>query len=129
MLEWLDLPVAASAHAGDVDRIMSLVHWLMLVLFVGWSLFFVYVLVRFRRRRHPTANYHGVKARWASWVGGACSPPRLCCSSSSPFRLGAPAWTHFRRSAAARWFAWWPSSSRGTSITQVPTACLVRTSI
>ncbi len=70
MLEWLDLPVAASAHAGDVDRIMSLVHWLMFVLFVGWSLFFVFVLVRFRRRRHPTANYHGVKARWASWVEG-----------------------------------------------------------
>ncbi len=70
MLEWLDLPVAASAHAGDVDRIMSLVHWLMFVLFVGWSFFFVYVLVRFRHRRHPTANDHGVKARWASWVGG-----------------------------------------------------------
>ena len=71
MLDWLDLPVAASEHAGAVDQIMSLVHWLMFVLFVGWSLFFVFVLVRFRRGRHPTASYHGVKAGWAPRVGGS----------------------------------------------------------
>lgn len=68
MLEWLGLPVAASAEAPDVDRIMVLVHWLMLVLFVGWSAFFAYVLVRFRRARQPVASYHGVRARWATWV-------------------------------------------------------------
>ncbi len=70
MLEWLGLPVAASAEAGAVDQIMALVHWLMLVLFVGWSAFFVYVLVRFRRTRQPAAAYHGVRARWATWVEG-----------------------------------------------------------
>ena len=26
ILNWLGLPVAASAHAGEVDRIMALVH-------------------------------------------------------------------------------------------------------
>jgi len=70
MLDWLGLPVPASAHAREVDQIMSLVHWLMLVLLVGWGVFFVYVLVRFRRSRQPLASYHGVKARWASWVEG-----------------------------------------------------------
>jgi heme/copper-type cytochrome/quinol oxidase subunit 2 len=58
MLQWLGLPVAASSHAGDVDRLMVLVHWLMFVLFIGWAAFFVYVLVRFRRgrdRREPAA--------------------------------------------------------------------------
>ena len=70
MQEWLGLPVPAAAHAGDVDQIMSLVHWLMLVLFVGWSAFFVFVLVRFRRRRQPIANYHGTKARWSTWLEG-----------------------------------------------------------
>lgn len=59
MLEWLGMPVAASAHAGEVDQIMALVHWLMLVLFVGWSTYFAYVLLRFRRSRHPRADYHG----------------------------------------------------------------------
>jgi cytochrome c oxidase subunit 2 len=70
MIEWLRMPAAASAHAGDVDQIMALVHWLMLVLFVGWSVFFVYVLVRFRRRANPAASYHGVRGRWSTWVEG-----------------------------------------------------------
>jgi cytochrome c oxidase subunit 2 len=68
MLEVLRMPVAASAHAGDVDHIMVLVHWLMVVLFVGWSIFFVYVLVRFRRRAHPAADRHGVRGRWSTWL-------------------------------------------------------------
>jgi cytochrome c oxidase subunit 2 len=71
MLEWLGMPVAASSHAGEVDRIMVLVHWLMLVLFVGWSIFFVYVLVRFRRGAQPTADYRGVRGGWSSWIEGA----------------------------------------------------------
>lgn len=64
------MPVPAAAHAGDVDQIMSLVHWLMLLLFVGWSTFFVFVLVRFRRRRQPVASYHGARARWSTWLEG-----------------------------------------------------------
>ena len=70
MQAWLGLPISGAADAGDVDRIMALVHWLMLVLFVGWSTFFVFVLVRFRKRRQPVANYHGVRARWSTWLEG-----------------------------------------------------------
>ena len=55
---------------GEVDRIMVLIHWLMLVLFVGWSIFFVYVLMRFRRGAHPQANYRGVKGSWSTWIEG-----------------------------------------------------------
>lgn len=70
MLEWLGLPAAGSAHAGDVDQLMALVHWLMLVLFVGWSTFFVYVLIRFRRAAHPTALHQGMRGRWSTWLEG-----------------------------------------------------------
>ena len=70
MLQWLGMPVGASAHAAEVDRIMVLVHWLMLVLFVGWGIFFAYVLVRFRRGRQPRAVYHGVRGRWSTWIEG-----------------------------------------------------------
>jgi cytochrome c oxidase subunit 2 len=68
MLERLGMPVAASAHAGEVDQIMALVHWLMAVLFIGWGAFFAYVLIRFRRRRNPTASYVGARGRFASVV-------------------------------------------------------------
>ncbi len=70
MLEWLGLPVAAAADAARIDRILVLVHWLMLVLFAGWGLFFVYVLVRFRRSANPVASYAGVRGRWATLVEG-----------------------------------------------------------
>jgi cytochrome c oxidase subunit 2 len=68
MLDWLGMPAAASAHSGDVDRIMSLVHWLMLALFIGWGLFFLFMLVRFRRGRQPVASYRGARAPWAKWA-------------------------------------------------------------
>jgi cytochrome c oxidase subunit 2 len=64
MLGWLGLPVEASAHAAGIDQIIVIVHWLMLAMFAGWGLFFVYVLVRFRRGAHPRATYEGVSGRW-----------------------------------------------------------------
>jgi cytochrome c oxidase subunit 2 len=70
MLEWLGMPIAASSHAGEVDQIMVLVHWLMAALFVGWGLFFVYVLFRFRSSRNPQASYAGARGRFASVVEG-----------------------------------------------------------
>jgi cytochrome c oxidase subunit 2 len=65
MLRWLGLPVDASAHAARIDLIIALVHWLMLAMFVGWTIFFVYVLVRFRRSAHPQARYEGASGRLA----------------------------------------------------------------
>jgi cytochrome c oxidase subunit 2 len=40
-----------------------LVHWLMLVMFVGWGLFFVFVLFRFRKGANPKASYAGAKGK------------------------------------------------------------------
>jgi cytochrome c oxidase subunit II len=70
MMDWLGMPVAASAHAGDVDRLMVLVHWLMLALFVGWSGFLLYVLVRFRRSAQPVAMHQGMRGSWSTWIEG-----------------------------------------------------------
>jgi cytochrome c oxidase subunit 2 len=66
MTRWL--PIAASAHAGEIDVVMLLVHVLMLVLFVGWFLYFGWALVRFRARRQPRANYRGAGGRVATWT-------------------------------------------------------------
>ena len=70
MLHWLGLPVEASAHAARIDQIIVLTHWLMAAIFTGWLIFFVYVLVRFRRGAHPKADYEGAKGRWAKVVEG-----------------------------------------------------------
>jgi cytochrome c oxidase subunit 2 len=63
MLNYLGMPAAASAHAGEIDQIIVLVHWLMLVLFVGWGAFFLFVLFRFRRGASPKASYTGAKGK------------------------------------------------------------------
>lgn len=63
MLNYLGLPIAASAHAGEIDQMIVLVHWLMLVLFVGWGIFFLFVLFRFRRGANPRASYTGAKGK------------------------------------------------------------------
>src|SRR3954471_1206892 len=63
MLNWLGMPPAASAHAGEIDQMMVLVHWLMLVLFVGWGAFFLYVLTKFRASANPRASYVGAKGK------------------------------------------------------------------
>lgn len=65
MLNLLGLPVAASTHAAEIDQMIVLVHWLMLVLFVGWGAFFVFVLVRFRKGANPRASYTGAKGKLA----------------------------------------------------------------
>ena len=44
---------------------MTLVHLLMLVLFVGWSTYFVFALIRFRRARNPHANPDGARGKYA----------------------------------------------------------------
>jgi cytochrome c oxidase subunit 2 len=60
MRELLGMPVAAAAHADQIDQIIVVVHWLMAVLFVGWGIFFLYCLVRFRAGAHPKADHHGI---------------------------------------------------------------------
>jgi cytochrome c oxidase subunit 2 len=60
--EFLGQPPNASEHGYQIDHILEFCHWFMGALFVGWSAYFIYVLIRFRKRRHPTADYHGVKS-------------------------------------------------------------------
>jgi cytochrome c oxidase subunit II len=57
------MPVQASAHAAEIDHMTILVHWLMLLLFVGWGAFFLFVLFRFRSGANPRASYTGAKGK------------------------------------------------------------------
>lgn len=56
-------PPGASAHAAGIDRMVDWVHILMALLFVGWIVFFAYVLVRFRKGRNPKADYRGTSGK------------------------------------------------------------------
>lgn len=71
MEKLLGLPVLASEHGRHVDDLIIYVHWLMIALFVGWLSYFAYALFRFRRSRHPKADYVGVKSHASSYLEGA----------------------------------------------------------
>src|SRR5437763_77567 len=67
----LGLPILASEHGKDVDNLIIYVHWLMIVLFVGWLAYFAYALFRFHHSRNPKADYVGVKNHASNYIEGA----------------------------------------------------------
>src|SRR5437016_14385614 len=71
MQKLLGLPVLASEHGRDVDNLIIYVHWLMIVLFVGWLAYFAYALFRFHCSRNPKADYVGVKNHASNYIEGA----------------------------------------------------------
>lgn len=60
--EFLGQPANASEHGFQIDQFIEFSHWFMGALFVGWSSFFIYVLIRFRKGRHPVADHEGVRS-------------------------------------------------------------------
>ncbi len=68
MREILGLPMDVSTHGPVIDNMIVIIHWLMLVLFVGWGIYFLYTLFRFRKKRNPKANPEGVKNHFSTYV-------------------------------------------------------------
>lgn len=62
------LPPPASSHAGAIDGMLLHVHEMMLLLFVGWVIYFGYVLLRYRAGRQPQANREGTRGRLAMFI-------------------------------------------------------------
>ena len=77
-----------TSHAAAVDQIMTMVHVLSVVLFVGWVAYFAYVLVRFRSGRQPHAQ-RPARAAQESQTGG---PSRAACEgvNKSRYLHGVP---------------------------------------
>lgn len=64
----LGLPPLASSNGQDVDNLIIYVHWLMLALFIGWIIYFFFVVWRFHRSRNPKADYHGVRSHASNFI-------------------------------------------------------------
>ena len=64
----LGLPINASEQGARIDYLILYVHILMVVLFVGWIVFFLYTIFRFRRGNHPKADYTGVTTHTSSYL-------------------------------------------------------------
>jgi cytochrome c oxidase subunit 2 len=62
------MPIDASAHGARLDALSIWTHWLMAILFVGWGLYFIYVLFRFRAGANPKASYEGAHSHFSSYI-------------------------------------------------------------
>ena len=62
------LPPNYSEQGYVIDDLIIWVHYLMLVLFVGWGIYFVYTLFRFRASKNTKANYKGVTSHYSTYV-------------------------------------------------------------
>lgn len=61
-------PPNISTHGAAIDQLINVVHWFMLVLFVGWGIYFIYCLFRFRSRDGHPASYESTKNRLPKYV-------------------------------------------------------------
>ena len=62
------LPYDISIHGAQGDLLTDILHIFMLVLFVGWGIFIIYCLVRFRARAGHKAVYAPIKAKFANYI-------------------------------------------------------------
>lgn len=68
MLELLGMQPNAAAHGGSIDSLIVWVHWLMFALFIGWGIFFMLTLFKFRASANPKADPVGVKNHYSSYL-------------------------------------------------------------
>jgi cytochrome c oxidase subunit 2 len=64
----LGITECGSVHGELVDNLLELVHWFMLFLGIGWTVFVAYALWRFNRRNNPKADYAGVESHASSHI-------------------------------------------------------------
>lgn len=56
------------SYGQRVDSLIHILHYFMLLLFIGWGAYFVYCLVRFRQRPGHRAAYQPVKATFTKYA-------------------------------------------------------------
>jgi cytochrome c oxidase subunit 2 len=71
LMESLGIAPNASLHGYGIDMMLEMLHWFMLVLFLGWGSFYAYTVWRFRATKHPKANYVGATSHLPTKLEGA----------------------------------------------------------
>ena len=55
--EHLGMPLNASSHGLMLDQMNGWVHWLMIILFVGWVIFFILTIIKFGFQCLPSIHH------------------------------------------------------------------------
>ena len=66
--QYLGLPINSSSHGLMIDNMIGWVHWLMLILFVGWGIYLIITVIKFSAKSNPKADYNGVQSHYSQYV-------------------------------------------------------------
>jgi len=67
--ENLGFPINASSHGLVIDHMNGWIHWLMILLFIGWGVFFIVTLYKFGiKKSNEPADYEGVKNHYSTYA-------------------------------------------------------------
>src|ERR1700728_3335763 len=70
LMEALGIAPNASLDGYAIDSMLEMLHWFMLVLFIGWGSFYAYTLWRFHHIKNPRANYVGTTSHLPTKLEG-----------------------------------------------------------
>ncbi len=90
ILHYFGLPINLSVQGVKIDEINAIVHWLMLILFIGWGTFFIVSLVKFSASKNSKADYAGVKSHFSSVLEAAVAVIEIVIL----FGFAFPIWAH-----------------------------------
>lgn len=90
--DWFPFPPNLSTHGADVDRLITMLHYLMFALFIGWGIYFVYCLIRFRKREGHKAIYDPAKGKAAKFVEIGV----IIAEAALLIGLSMPVWAHLK---------------------------------
>jgi len=91
-------PPMVSVNGDKVDVLVSTVHWFMLLLFIPWAIFFVYCLIRFRKRAGHKASYVMPKAKVSKYAEIAVVLVEIVLLVG----FSMPAWAEYRTKPPAK---------------------------
>ncbi len=80
------LPIDVSTNGFQIDRLLWVIHIFMAVLFVGWFIFLVYTILKFRQKSGHQAHYHTKHFKLPTYleIGVAVTEVLLLCAFSFP---------------------------------------------
>lgn len=91
------LPPDVSVHGAKIDQLITVLHWFMLLLFIGWGAFFVYCLVKYRAREGHKALYAPVAAIATKYIEVAVVVVEVFLL----FGLSTPVWLAYKNNPPA----------------------------
>lgn len=91
------LPPMISEHGAKIDNLIDILHYFMAILFIGWGIFFVYTLIRFRQRAGHSATYEPVSGKASKYAEVAIA----CFEAFLLLGLSMPVWAAYKNSPPA----------------------------